>query len=130
MVDRDGYGKIRDGRKTGRALAHRVAWVLAFGPIPDGMCVCHRCDNPPCCNTAHMFLGDTAANMKDRLDKGRFPVGSAHANSKLTESDAAEIHELRRALWTYRAISERYGVSEGLIRHVIKGRAWVHVKPQ
>lgn len=75
---RDGrlpYGTFDMG--SGRAdrqctTAHRVAWILTSGPIPDGLLVCHHCDNPPCCNPAHLFLGDQSANMQDCVAKDRF----------------------------------------------------------
>lgn len=64
-----GYGQIGVG---GKALyAHRVAWMLEHGDIPDGMHACHHCDNPPCCNVEHLFLGDDAANVADMIAKGR-----------------------------------------------------------
>lgn len=58
--------------------AHRVAWVLSNGPIPRGMWVCHSCDNPPCCNPAHLFLGTHQDNEDDKTAKGRRPTGDAH----------------------------------------------------
>ena len=72
--DRKGYGRI--GVQLGfcrheTRLAHRVAWELENGPIPDGLNVLHRCDNPPCCNTEHLFLGTLADNNKDMQAKGR-----------------------------------------------------------
>jgi hypothetical protein len=68
-VDRKGYGRISiEGRQF---FAHRVTWELANGPIPDGMCVCHHCDNPPCCNVAHLFLGTIRDNNLDMSAKGR-----------------------------------------------------------
>lgn len=67
-----GYGRILKDRRKGRALrAHRVAWELAHGPIPLGLCVCHACDNPPCCNPAHLFLGTMLDNNRDRDAKDR-----------------------------------------------------------
>lgn len=67
-----GYGHIGSGGKHGQTLlAHRVAWEVANGPIPDGLLVCHHCDNPPCCNPEHMFLGTKSDNAVDCIRKGR-----------------------------------------------------------
>lgn len=64
-----GYGKLRvDGKQ---AYAHRVAYELTNGAIPDGLVICHHCDNPPCCNPAHLFMGTQGDNMRDRDAKGR-----------------------------------------------------------
>lgn len=69
QTDRKGYGRIwRDGK---RRQAHRVSYELIFGPIPDGMQVCHKCDNPPCVRPSHLFLGTQSDNMKDCTNKGR-----------------------------------------------------------
>jgi hypothetical protein len=64
-----GYGQIRVSGKT--AMTHRQAWELAHGPIPDGLNVLHHCDNPPCCDVLHLFLGTQAENNADRALKGR-----------------------------------------------------------
>jgi hypothetical protein len=69
-TDRRGYGKIFDG--AGKLLiASRVAHELCIGPIPDGLCVLHKCDNPPCVNPDHLFLGTFGDNTQDMLAKGR-----------------------------------------------------------
>jgi hypothetical protein len=69
MTDGHGYGSIyADGRLQ---KAHRVVWQVEHGPIPDGLHVLHQCDNPPCCNPAHLFLGTHADNMADKIAKGR-----------------------------------------------------------
>ena len=70
-----GYGRISVANKT--IATHRLAWELANGPIPEGICVCHTCDNPPCCDPAHLFLGTHADNVADKMDKGRHVSGWA-----------------------------------------------------
>jgi hypothetical protein len=64
-----GYGTFKEGTKT--SLAHRMAWEARKGPIPPNMCVCHKCDNPPCMNINHLFLGTHQDNMHDANEKGR-----------------------------------------------------------
>jgi hypothetical protein len=65
-----GYGMFHVGNDRAEQ-AHRVAYALAIGPIPSGLGVLHRCDNPPCCNPSHLFLGTQADNLKDMWAKGR-----------------------------------------------------------
>ena len=77
-LDGDGYGHLKVGGKT--VKAHRLAWTLANGPIPDGLNVLHHCDNPPCCLVAHLFLGTHADNSKDKMAKGRH--GHSHNELK------------------------------------------------
>lgn len=77
-ADKDGYGLFQ---VHGYAMrAHRVAWMLWRGEIPDGMFVLHRCDNPPCCNPDHLFLGTSRDNIDDMLRKGRQAKGERHGS--------------------------------------------------
>lgn len=69
-LDRDGYGRYSI-TKTGKISAHRCAWLLTFGPIPDGLVVAHACDVPSCCNPMHLWIGTQHANNLDRQRKGR-----------------------------------------------------------
>ncbi len=85
-----GYGNFAIGDMTVRAS--RMAWELSFGPIPDGLWVLHTCDNPPCCNPAHLFLGTHAANMADMKAKGRAPGGNA-----VGERNGMRLHPERRS---------------------------------
>lgn len=72
FLDTDGYGHIRlGGRGTPQRPAHRVAWQLFNGPVPEGLLICHKCDNPRCVNPSHLFLGTHADNLQDMTDKGR-----------------------------------------------------------
>lgn len=127
-----GYGEFRIGpRVGGRAhLAHRVAWELTRGPIPDGMQACHRCDNPPCVNPAHLFLGTANDNIQDMIRKGRKRLpdkparGSGHGMAKLTEQ---QVYEIRHSEGDQRECARRYGVSQGTVHLIRAGKIWRHV---
>jgi len=122
----DGYGHAWFERRG--QPAHRVAWKLLRGPIPDGLFVLHRCDNPPCCNPDHLFLGTKGDNNRDRAAKGRSRSrrGSQVANSKLTEADVLRIRDLLGRV-PQDVIAARFGVSRGVVSHVATGRSWAWV---
>jgi hypothetical protein len=117
-VNNHGYGTRGFSGKN--ALAHRVSWVLHRGPIPDGLHVLHRCDNPACVNPDHLFLGTHADNMQDMVRKGRVKSGMA----KLDMDKANEIRQLRKSGMTSAAVGRRYGVSDGNVRMVWENRIW------
>jgi len=126
-----GYGQIfMNGR---RQLAHRVAWQLCRGPIPVGMVVAHHCDNPPCCNPAHLFLGTQADNLADMRSKGRAapfePIrGEGHPKGRLTELQVREIRR-RYASGGVRQVdlAGEFGVSQHVISGIVRGRYWASV---
>lgn len=98
--------------------ANRASYELHFGPIPDGLHVLHRCDNPPCVNPAHLFLGTTLDNTNDMILKGR-------GASKITAAQAAEIRALAATkTMTHEEMAARYGITRTQVSHVIHGHNW------
>lgn len=125
--DGGGYGRIRVDGKL-RPATH-AAYVIAHGYMRPGAHVLHRCDNPPCVNPSHLFLGDPGVNARDRSAKGRqhdFPDGEQHPLAKLTEEAVLEIRSGRLRL-SQREMAERFGVSRRAIQFVIARRTWRHV---
>lgn len=121
---RGGYGVVHSKRQIIRA--HRLAWELAHGPIPIGLVVCHHCDNPPCCNPSHLFLGTDTENVADRESKGRTAKGDGHRRSILRAQDIPAIRALEGTM-TLHAVATRYGVNDSTIWCVWKRKTWRHV---
>lgn len=123
-----GYG--RSSYLGATINAHRVAWMLTYGTIPDGQHVLHRCDNPPCCNPDHLFIGTHQDNMADRTAKFSGKRGEDHFRAKLTELDVLEIRKLykpKTAGVGYRSLAKRFGVSGMNIRNILSGKIWRHL---
>lgn len=121
--DRDGYGRLQ--RYGLSWLAHRLEWTTKRGPIPQGMAVLHRCDNPPCREINHLFLGTHADNMADRRAKGRQARGEAVGTSKLTEALVREMRARHAAGGvSYRSLAREHGLAHATVRRAIVGAAW------
>jgi hypothetical protein len=126
-----GYGQIRrPGAKGGVAQAHAVAWELHSGKrVPKGMVVCHRCDNPPCVNPAHLFVGTHKDNSDDKERKGRGnrPRGSTHYAAVFSDKSVAEIRLRYAAGETGVALANAFGVCQSTIYHITSRRTWKHM---
>jgi len=123
-----GYGVIA-AEKRGRVyLAHRLSWEIHHGPIPAGLCVLHRCDNPPCVNPRHLWLGTKADNNRDRGEKGRGresrQSGLDNPGAKLTEGEAREVVALVAAGWTQQAVADKFGISQPQVSRIVRGESW------
>lgn len=121
------YGQLNfQGRKM---RAHRASWVVHNGAIPEGLSVCHRCDNPSCVNPNHLFLGTQLDNMADAAAKKRFPdrKGVKCNSSKLIDADIPQIFQLHKQGEVPRKIAFRYSVGRATIQRVLSRKAWSHV---
>lgn len=121
-----GYGRFRIHYRLWQV--HRVVWVLTYGPIPEGLLVCHHCDNRLCCNPYHLFLGTQADNMSDASRKGRTHLGEADGNSKLTEDDILDIRDLyATGDWTQQELADEFGVTSSNVSYVVNRKIWKHI---
>lgn len=107
------YGHFRIRHKT--AKAHRVAWMICNGDIPKGLFICHACDNPPCVNPAHLWIGTELENIKDRDTKKRVAHGEKHYNCKLSDADILTIFN---AKGTQKAIAEKFGIDQSWVSDI------------
>jgi hypothetical protein len=121
-----GYGMIGSGGPRGAPIisAHRVSYELHHGAIPEGMHVCHTCDNRPCTNPAHLFLGTHADNMQDCLHKGRSCFAKAHKNTKLERWDIHIIREKHKEGISQTEIAKRYGLHQSTVSLIVNHKTW------
>lgn len=125
-----GYGRIYYGGKLW--FTHRLMYVAACGDIPAGKLVCHKCDNPACCNPSHFFIGTHKDNTADCVRKGRSKsipprLGMAHYAAKITDQDVRYIRDNPDGL-TMAALARKIKCTESLINHVVHRRSWKHLK--
>lgn len=133
-----GYGRATYLGKNDMQ-AHRVSWMIFRGEIPDGLMVCHTCDNRYCVNPNHLFLGTHQDNMTDGVKKKRFLHGEArraannprkgldHHNVVLNPDLVLQIIELKKSGKSYSQIQELIGISRGTALDVVKGKTWAHI---
>ena len=133
-VNNKGYGRISD--PTGRHVyVHRLSFQLSSGKDPGALLVCHRCDNPRCCNPVHLFLGSQADNMRDGAQKGRVgrkrgfrgQQGESNPTARLAANQVREIRIRKAEGESYTMLARAYGVSRGCIQGIVERTTWKHV---
>lgn len=117
-----GYGRIRVNSREFHV--HTLTWEMFNGPVPAGRFVCHHCDNPPCCNPDHLFVGTPLDNVLDMIAKGRAPVGIKHGMAKLAEAQVLAIRSDER-MGT--VIAREYGISTAMVSLIRNRKNWTHL---
>lgn len=131
--DRNGYGLTPYGRdnnvpgRKGSQKSHRISYELSVGSIPAGLDIMHSCDNPPCCNPAHLSPGTRKDNMEDAVAKDRVPKGERNYRTKLTNHDVEQILVHSLAGFTKSEIVKVLGRSYSIISKIIDGLRWRHI---
>lgn len=116
----NGYGAFNAGGRQWRA--HRYVWTITHGRIQEGLLVLHRCDNPPCVNPSHLFLGTPLDNMRDKVSKGR--QSRVRGFHKLTTEQVEEIRKLLRLGKTQGEIAECVGTTQPTVSRIAGGKIW------
>ncbi len=123
--NKKGYGCFKVDKKV--LKAHRFSYMKYIGPIPSGLCVCHKCDNPSCVNPNHLFVGTNHDNIIDKVNKKRCAKGEKHSRLKLTWKQVKEIRLTfikRDRIFGSIALSKKYNVNSSTILRIINGTIW------
>ena len=121
-----GYGYINS--RYAKQQAHRVSWVLHFGAIPDGLLVCHHCDNKPCVRPDHLYLGTIADNTRDAGERGLMSKGTARHNARLDPDLVIALRQRRGEGVSWKRLAREFSVNATTIRHAVLGHTWAHIQ--
>lgn len=124
---RNGYGQISvPGNRS--EIASRAAYMAWVGPIEDGLYVCHKCDNPPCINPAHLFLGTHDENVQDSVSKKRHQYGTRQWLAKLTDDEALAVREMyATGRYTQKQVGQVFGIGQTAVSAIVRRVNWKHV---
>lgn len=131
---RKGYGRFVlsvNGHKQNFVAAHRYSYILEHGSIPNGLMICHKCNNPACVRPDHLYAGTNSDNMQDSIRSGTFPprYGEHNGISKLSYKIVKEARErYKQGNIGFWRLAKEYGVSKPAMMNAIKGKTWKHVK--
>lgn len=120
------YGIMKINKKP--YYAHRLSYEINIGEIPKGLLVCHHCDNPPCTNPEHLFLGTHEDNARDKVKKKRSLTGERNPIAKLNDEKVFKIRELYSTkIFTQTKLAKIFNVSQHIIWRVVRKKSWVHI---
>jgi hypothetical protein len=122
-----GYIDLTEDGKSKQLLAHRIAYEINCGPIPEGLQVCHKCDNPPCVNHHHLFVGTALDNSRDCISKGRNSRGERAHGAKLTANAVIEIRKRAAAGEKFVSIGKDYNINSQHVGRIVRKERWAHV---
>ncbi len=124
-----GYGEVRAiSIHKGPTRAHRAAYIFEYGDFDRSLFVCHKCDNPPCCNPKHLFLGDRFDNAQDKARKGRGRKQNGEMNH-MAKFEEFEIHYIRETKIHSTLLARAFGVNRRCIERIRTGQRWGHIPP-
>jgi hypothetical protein len=130
---RAGYGSITIGSRSDgtrrNITTHRYSYEQHSGPVPEGMLVCHRCDNPSCVNPGHLFLGTDADNMRDKVEKRRHARRDDHGRAKLTSEQVIQVRHDLAAGARQVDVASKFGVVQSVISAIKQGLIWKEEGP-
>lgn len=125
LPGRDGYVQLKRNKKS--PYSHRLSYEAFVGKVPEGLCVLHKCDNPPCINPKHLFTGTVKDNGQDMAQKGRSPRGEKCGMAKLTSTEVKTIRSLKGFVGT-KKLSQMFQVSRVHINRILTAKRWNHLK--
>lgn len=126
--NKGGYGKFKLSGKA--ETAHRLAYMFYYGTFEEDMCILHKCDNPPCVNPYHLFLGTRADNVQDMIAKGRARAvsGNNHGCRVVNSDEVREIREkYKKGTYTQRQLAEEYKIASQTVSAIINRIIWKEV---
>jgi hypothetical protein len=129
-LDSSGRGQIACAQENGKVRnfrAARVAWMLTYGDVPDGLLVLHKCDVKRCCRPDHLELGDKRKNGQDAYDRNLVPHSERHHWAKLNNADVRKMRRLRERGMKQEALAEMFGVDRSLVSMICARKVWKHV---
>jgi hypothetical protein len=127
--DKAGYGIYNGPNPAGERLVHRIVYDKLCEPIPEGLIVRHKCDNPSCCNPAHLAVGTHADNARDSIERGRKTINQSPMYANLSADIAKSMRDdYATGAYSFRKLAKRYGCSLGMAFQVVANRRWVDLE--